>query len=186
MLKQKQEEGKAWLSALKFESNNITPIRTKEDLKTAADLTDKEYFTGGGTNLIDAVGHALTDINQALKEMDKADRPTPIVVIITDGEENQSRNWTSAELKKQMEDCQERGWQAVYLGANADAWSTANTAASLGLSSTRAYNYSTDNMSAAYESIGCATSTVRAFAASNSIASTTEDLFAGSRSKEVK
>jgi len=77
-------------------------------------------------------------------------------VIITDGEENSSREYTSDKVKSQIERQKSRcGWEFIFLGANIDA---VETAAKFGISRNRAQNYHADGLgtSTVYEAVSCA------------------------------
>jgi hypothetical protein len=64
-------------------------------------------------------------------------------VIITDGEENASREYTSNKVKAQIE-CQKSryGWEFIFLGANIDA---VETVARFGIDKDRALDYVPDS-----------------------------------------
>ena len=64
-------------------------------------------------------------------------------VIITDGEENSSREYSSKKLKEQIENQKEKyGWEFIFLGANIDA---VQTAGSFGIKPDRAVDYLADS-----------------------------------------
>ena len=77
----------------------------------------------GATALLDAIGKGVTDLGAKLRLRKEADKPgTVIVVVVTDGYENASREWSSDTVKaliKQQED--EWNWEFTFLGANIDA-----------------------------------------------------------------
>lgn len=77
----------------------------------------------GMTALFDAVGIAVTDFGARLAELPEHARPDTVqVVIVTDGEENASREYAVdrvRELITQQTDAY--GWEFVFLGANQDA-----------------------------------------------------------------
>ena len=82
-------------------------------------LTEKEYEVGGTTALLDAVGSTILKVDQKgdIKKGTKV-----IFVIITDGMENASREFTKTKVKQMISDKQEKyGWDFIYLGANIDA-----------------------------------------------------------------
>lgn len=82
-------------------------------------LTKETYFTRGGTALIDAFCKTLTG-----EELPKGDRA--LVIVITDGEENMSREYKTTDMKKLVETLTGTGyWTFTYLGANQDAWGVA-------------------------------------------------------------
>lgn len=70
----------------------------------------------GGTALVDAIGKTLTD---TAKIADKFDHV--VVVILTDGYENMSEEWSLESVKDLVTEKQEAGWEVIFLGANIDA-----------------------------------------------------------------
>ncbi|MFI1914471.1 VWA domain-containing protein [Nocardia sp. NPDC020380] len=77
----------------------------------------------GMTALYDAVGRLVTDIGAELAARAEADRPgTVIVVVLTDGHENSSAEWTHEAVKALITQQQEvYKWNFLFLGANMDA-----------------------------------------------------------------
>ena len=78
----------------------------------------------GSTALYDAVGKAIGVTGERLAKMNEADRPGLVVfVILTDGENNASKEVTMADAKKLIARQEtEWQWQFVFLGANPDAF----------------------------------------------------------------
>lgn len=88
-----------------------------------ADVPRLELQPRGGTALYDGVGRLITDVGAELAARPEDERPgTVIVLVMTDGHENSSREWTheavSAAVKRQET---EFSWAFVFLGANMDA-----------------------------------------------------------------
>lgn len=80
----------------------------------------------GATALLDAVGQAVTETQERLKRIAKEERPGLVVfVIVTDGYENSSREYTNAGVKKLVEKRQAKGWQFIFLGAAVGAFAQA-------------------------------------------------------------
>jgi hypothetical protein len=81
----------------------------------------------GNTALLDAVGRAIVETGERLRAMPENDRPALVVfVIVTDGQENSSREYTKARIKEMIEHQQNvYKWQFIYLGANQDAFAEA-------------------------------------------------------------
>ena len=106
----------------------------------------------GSTALLDAVGKSVTDLGKKLAEKDEADRPGLVmVVVVTDGYENASRDWDAKSIKeliKQQED--EWNWQFTFLGANMDAVAIG---ASFGFSPQYSLTYDVNNVVAASASL---------------------------------
>jgi hypothetical protein len=83
----------------------------------------------GNTALLDAVGRAIVETGERLRTLPEADRPGLVVfVIITDGQENSSREYTKARVREMIEHQQNvYKWQFTYLGANQDAFAEAGS-----------------------------------------------------------
>jgi len=80
----------------------------------------------GGTALLDAIGKTLVNLDATLKGRKKSKRPDKVIVlIITDGGENASVEYTNATVKELVEKHQADGWEFIFLGANIDAFATA-------------------------------------------------------------
>ena len=86
----------------------------------------------GGTALLDACGYAITQEGEKLALMVEEQRPGYVmVVIVTDGQENSSKEYTRAQVKEMTEHQQSKyGWRFTYLAANQDAFAEA---ASIGI-----------------------------------------------------
>lgn len=101
-------------------------------------MTDREYVTGGTTALLDAVGSTILRMERV--EGIEAKGTKVIFVIITDGLENASTEFTREKVKRMISDRQEKaGWEFIYLGANIDA---AEEAGAIGVDTKNAVTYS--------------------------------------------
>ena len=79
------------------------------------------YHARGMTALHDAVGNDRDRDGEAGRENDRG-----VVVIMTDGQENSSREWTLKKIAKLIARLEKTGrWTFVYLGANVDAFAEA-------------------------------------------------------------
>ncbi len=100
-------------------------------------MTAQEYETGGTTALLDAVGDTILRMQRV--EGIEAKGTKVIFVIITDGLENASTEFTREKVKRMISDRQEKaGWEFVYLGANIDA---AEEADAIGVDRANAVTY---------------------------------------------
>ena len=59
--RQKKEEGEALVSTVLFSDESVV-IHDRVDLRKIEPMTDKQYFVGGCTALIDAIGGAIHHI----------------------------------------------------------------------------------------------------------------------------
>ena len=139
--KQKKVDGKAFVTTVLFDNQQKT-VHDRVDLAEVAPMTEKEYYVGGSTALLDAVGDAVTHIEKIHKYVRPEDVPAhTMVVITTDGMENSSHRWRAADVKKLVEKKKEEGWEFLFLGANIDAVSEA---ARFGIDADRAVRYCND------------------------------------------
>ena len=121
-------------------------------IQSVRPLTERTYETGGTTALLDAVGDTILRMEQS----GAADRQGTkvIVVIITDGMENASTEFTKAKVKELISDRQEKaGWDFIYLGANIDA---AEEADAIGVRKANAVTYknTSSGVRANYDAVG--------------------------------
>lgn len=114
--KQKQLPGEAVLTLALFDHEYLTPV-TAAPLQTVEPLTDQTFVPRGTTALYDAIGRTLTDL--LARSPQRA-----IVVILTDGAENASREFNRAQAKDLINRAQDKGYQVLYLAANQDAFQT--------------------------------------------------------------
>jgi uncharacterized protein YegL len=78
----------------------------------------------GSTALLDAMGRFITEVGADLAKMKESRRPSKVlIVVVTDGMENASREWTREGAVRELVQQQQRdyNWEFVFLGANMDA-----------------------------------------------------------------
>jgi len=140
--RQKKEEGEAYISTVLFD-NETQVLHDRVPLDKVRPMTEEEYFVGGCTALLDAVGGAIHHIGNVHKYAREEDRPEKtLFVITTDGQENASTQYTYDKVKKLVERQKERfGWEFLFLGANIDA---AKEAGRFGIQEDRTANYVCD------------------------------------------
>ena len=115
-----------------------------EDIKKVPELTDKEYYARGMTALLDAVGRTVTDTFGRMNHAGICPAKRRVLfLIMTDGKENHSREYTKADVKAMIEKAtQEYKWNFIFMGANMDSVSEA---ASIGISADHAVNFAHDS-----------------------------------------
>lgn len=136
---QKNEPGEARVTTVVFD-NEYKMIHDAIDIKEIAPLTRKDYYVGGMTALMDAVGHTINHIGRRLAYTPEAERPGQVIVMITtDGYENASHEFTRDKVKSMIEhQTNIYSWKFMFLGANIDA---AREAQSIGISQDFAAQY---------------------------------------------
>src|SRR5699024_7460969 len=106
-------------------------------LTKVKDMTHKDYLVGGSTALLDAIGQTIQHMSQM------KDAINVLFVIITDGQENASRQFTVQTVKLLLEQQKEaKGWVFIFLGANIDA---VETASRMGISPDHAADFLSDS-----------------------------------------
>jgi uncharacterized protein YegL len=122
---QKKLPDPASVAFVRFDTGHIERFRPMQDLAKVEPLTRDDFQPRGGTPLLDAVGQTITALDNDWKA-EKPDRC--IVVIVTDGEENASREYTKDKIQALIKARQDSNmWAFMYLGANVDAFAEAGS-----------------------------------------------------------
>lgn len=159
--KQREEAPGARVTTVLFDDRYET-ICDGRAIADVEPLTQKEYYARGSTALLDAVGSTILRVDGGFKQARKCPRSELVVfMIITDGLENASREFSRPAVRKLVSDAQEKyGWKFVFMGANIDS---AAEAGSLGIEREAAMDFkaTSSGVGAAYESAGAAVKALR-------------------------
>lgn len=141
--KQRNVDGECVITTVLFD-NDYELLHDRIDIQAVRSITEEEYFIGGSTALLDAVGKTIHKISTAQKNTAEDYRAEKVMfVIITDGEENASRRYSLPEVKEMVQRQKEiYGWEFIFLGANIDA---VTTAGHFGIDVNRAVDYVPDS-----------------------------------------
>ncbi len=141
--KQQTVDGKCRITTALFD-NDYALLHDRIDIRAVSPISEKDYFVGGSTALLDAIGRTIRKIENAQKHTAEDFRADKVMfVIITDGEENASREYSSDRIKKMIEQKKnDTGWEFIFLGANIDS---VETAGRYGISLDRVQNYHADS-----------------------------------------
>ena len=157
--KQRALPGEATATTVLFDSV-VSWLHDGRSIMSIDPMTRRDYIAGGCTALLDAVGTTIATVHRRQKNMkDKPDHT--VFVIITDGAENSSREFSYHKVQKMIRSRRKNsGWEFIFLGANIDA---TETASSLGIYKDRAANYNADHrgISINFEAVGSALCTLR-------------------------
>ena len=139
---QRKVDGECVITTVLFD-NRYELLHDRIDIRAVQPITGKEYFVGGSTALLDAIGKTIHKIGAVQKNTTEDYRAEKVMfVIITDGEENASRNYSSMQIRQMIQRQKERyGWEFIFLGANIDA---VETAGRFGIDADRAVDYVPD------------------------------------------
>jgi len=159
MKEQKNVVGKATASLMQFAGNQKWNYEMMP-IKEIIDIDTKSYqANGGSTALCDSIARAVHHTENKIKDMDE--KPdNVVVVVITDGQENDSREFNKEHVTKIIESHEEEGWDFVFLGANQDAISEGG---SMGVRSTNAFTYgaTSEGVQAMYSTVSKSLNTYR-------------------------
>lgn len=127
-------------------STTFETVKTMGRLDTAYRY---ELIPRGGTALLDAMGNYIIDIGQQLAAKNDSERPNKVImVVVTDGEENSSKEWRKEQVRELVEQQRSQwSWEFVFLGANMDA--VANAGA-LGIPRSSSLTFTTSNAQDSY------------------------------------
>ncbi len=101
--KQKKQDGDCYVSTVLFDAESKV-LHERMKLEDIPKMTENDYTVRGCTALIDAIGGAIHHIGNIHKYARPEDVPEhTMFVITTDGLENASHHYTSAQVKKMIE-----------------------------------------------------------------------------------
>lgn len=118
---QKKVAGEARVTSVVFD--NV--VETQYEARPLQNVGKFTLEPRGTTALLDAIGMTLNTQAARIKAEGWADKV--IVIIVTDGHENASREYTRERIKEMIEHAEKNGWVFVFLAANQDGFSTGNT-----------------------------------------------------------
>ena len=126
--KQREEPGKTVFDLFQF-SDEVERLVKSADLALFKDDLMAKYTCCGMTALNDAVCTAIDTMGREFSEMPESERPENVLcVIITDGQENASKEFSTADVKKRIEHQQDvYKWEFLFLAANQDAFEVGET-----------------------------------------------------------
>jgi len=119
---QKKLDGKCTVRLSQFDT-------VYEEVYPSTDIADVEDYVlspRGGTALTDSIAKLVIDFGNELLDLPEDDRPGKvIVVIVTDGAENSSREFTAEGVKSLIEEQKSvYNWEFLFLAAGQDAIAT--------------------------------------------------------------
>lgn len=137
----KNESQEHYFTLVVFNSDELRTVYDCIEASKIEELTSAQYCPSSCTPLYDAMGYALTALqNKTLRRNDKV-----LITIVTDGYENASVKYNSKSIKELVDFYRKKDWLFAYIGANQDAKAVGR---SLGIHSTMNFHASTDGTTA--------------------------------------
>ncbi len=122
--KQKEEnEGQVYVTTVLF-NENIEIVHNAVLINNVLPLTRQDYVSSGTTALFDAVGMAIKNEDERILKLSRSKRKLPkntLIVVITDGYENASKNYNYDSIRKLIQQRKEQGVNFMFVGANIDS-----------------------------------------------------------------
>lgn len=144
------------LTLTKFNSVGVTMPYVNEEIGKILELSEKTYRPAAMTPLYDAVGMTIERVNQTLDKIrtQKKALPNVVCVIMTDGEENDSKEYTREEVFNLVREHEKKGWTFLFMGADQDAWTGASQ---IGISMGNTLSYAAADTANVFYSMSAAT-----------------------------
>lgn len=119
---QQTVDGEARMTLVLFD-HEYQLLYAGKALAEAEPLTTATYVPRGSTALLDAIGRTLNEQGARIEAEGWAEKV--IVCILTDGQENQSKEFTAPVIRDMVTAVEAKGWSVAFLAANQDAFATA-------------------------------------------------------------
>lgn len=125
---QKKVDGEALVTTILFD-DRYEVLHNGVDIKTVKTLTREDYYARGMTALLDAIGKTINNVGDRLNKTAEENKPSKVIMVITtDGAENASQEFTRQQIKEMItHQTDVYNWQFMFLGANIDAVSEAQS-----------------------------------------------------------
>jgi len=156
---QQKNSGETTVSLAQFDDKYEVNYQFKP-IKEVPFLDTNNFIPRGMTALLDAMGKTINETGKQLADLNEKERPSRVImVILTDGEENSSREFTRQQVFDMVKHQQDKyNWDFVFLGANQDAIATASQ---YGIGAKSAMNYVGSNSVQAFAAASNYTSSFR-------------------------
>lgn len=105
-----------YVTLVSFNSWAIKTVCDRVPVSQVRELGEDDFHPSCSTPLYDAMGQALTSLSRNVGADD-----TVLVTVITDGEENSSREYNGNSIRRLVDELKDKGWVFTYIGANQDA-----------------------------------------------------------------
>jgi hypothetical protein len=164
---QQYDGGHALMSLTQFD-NRYEVNFVGEPIENVPDLDTQSYVPRGTTALFDAIGRTIHEVEAWTRAHQWQDRV--LVLIVTDGLENASKEYSFEAVRVLIEQKEKDGWNFAYMGANQDSYAVGG---SLNIRADFTANYDATAAGTAmnYQRLASATSRYRASKAKGRAAS---------------
>ncbi len=160
---QAEPDAEIFFTFLQFDSQSLDKIFVAIPVKDAIPLTSSSFLPRGGTPLIDAAVKTIHAVSASLEK--RIDKPSVVICIQTDGEENSSREHTLEELNGLITAKTAEGWQFNFMGAGIEAYEQASR---MGIMAANTVSYNAHSLAASRAAFAASASNAGSFSARRS------------------
>ena len=125
--KERTNEGETNVTTILFD-HEYELLYKRKPIADVDKLTRDAYFVRGSTALLDAIGRTITTLDKEIENK-------VLFVIMTDGMENSSVEFSKPQIKNMI---QNHNWEFIFIGADIDSYSEAGQ---IGIRRTHVANY---------------------------------------------
>jgi hypothetical protein len=156
---QKQHDGgRALMSLTQFDDRYEVNF-VGEPIENVPDLDTQSYVPRGRTALFDAIGRTIHEVEAWTRAQQWQERV--LVLIVTDGQENASREYSFEAVRALIEQKEKDGWNFAYMGANQDSYAVGGSL-NIRADFTANYDATLGGTAKVYQRLSAATSGYRA------------------------
>lgn len=144
-------QGERILFTLTQFNSTVRVVHNAELIEDIPHLTKETYVADGYTALYDAIGISINEVSKRVNQDSNV-----LVVIMTDGLENASKEFNFQQVKDLIEEKKQKEWSFVFMGADPTAQAVGES-----LGSQASVMYNAANMGATMQSMSVATQAYR-------------------------
>ncbi|MEI6141633.1 MAG: vWA domain-containing protein [Mariniphaga sp.] len=137
-------EQEHFISLVSFNGLGQKVLHFTDPVKKLEQIDDAKYQPAASTPLYDAMGFSFTMLRKVLEF--KPDHDV-LVTILTDGEENASKEYSGRDIKKMIEELKLNRWTFTYIGTDHDV---EKFAASISITNTLVFHKNEADMKAMF------------------------------------
>ena len=110
-------EQEHFISMVSFNTISNKTLHIVDPINKLDTINDSTYTPASLTPLYDAMGFSISKLQHYL---DGKDNYNVLVTVLTDGEENASKEYTGSAIKQLVDDLKQQNWTFTYIGADHD------------------------------------------------------------------
>lgn len=106
-----------FITLVTFNSLHTKTLLENEQVEKLKEISSREYNPTSGTPLFDAMGNSISQLRKITQTHSDYN---VLVTILTDGEENSSKEYDEKTIRKMVGELKLHNWTFTYIGANHD------------------------------------------------------------------